>query len=104
MSDYKSTGKTCSLCGWHDHYDYHHRDAVCEALREQVAIHALVAAAESAAVNRNEERGGGLGFGLPEIENVTLVRSVGDVLLGSLDSLRGRAGAGDPDVLAVGEL
>ena len=31
LSDYKSTGKTCSLCGWHDHYDYHHSDGACDA-------------------------------------------------------------------------
>ena len=32
MSEYKSIGKTCILCGWHDHFDYHHRDAACDAV------------------------------------------------------------------------
>ena len=31
LADFKSTGNTCSLCGWNDYYDYHHRDAACDA-------------------------------------------------------------------------
>ena len=65
LSDYKSTGKTCSLCGWHDHYDYHHRDAGADAVyvADPANPNRTLFGKKAEAVIRSATGGGGSGGG-----------------------------------------